>query len=182
MTTFRVTDPDTGVTLKLEGDSPPTEAELVEIFSHYQPSPQDGHIGNAMASGVPFGDEIAAGSAALVGKVLPESLGGLPSGTSIGEAYSGIRQNINSNTEAFAERNPKTALAAQVGTGIAVGGAVAPRLVAAIPGSPIAKTVGAAGTEGAVFGAGDAEPGERLKGGLVGLLALLPEAFSPELG
>lgn len=39
MPTYRVTDPETGVTLKLTGDSPPTEAELEQIFSQYsQPS------------------------------------------------------------------------------------------------------------------------------------------------
>ena len=36
MPKYRVSDPNTGVTLQLEGDSPPTEAELVEIFSKYQ--------------------------------------------------------------------------------------------------------------------------------------------------
>ena len=32
MPTFKVTDPETGLTLKLTGDSPPTEQELIEIF------------------------------------------------------------------------------------------------------------------------------------------------------
>lgn len=36
MPKYRVSDPETGVTLELEGDSPPTETELVEIFSQYQ--------------------------------------------------------------------------------------------------------------------------------------------------
>lgn len=36
MPKYRVSDPTTGVTLELEGDSPPTEAELVEIFNQYQ--------------------------------------------------------------------------------------------------------------------------------------------------
>ena len=33
MPTYRVTDPDSGVTLRLEGDSPPTEMELEQIFA-----------------------------------------------------------------------------------------------------------------------------------------------------
>jgi hypothetical protein len=37
MPTYRVTDPQTGKTLRLTGDSPPTEQELTEIFSQYQP-------------------------------------------------------------------------------------------------------------------------------------------------
>ena len=36
MPKYRVSDPNSGVTLELEGDSPPTEAELVEIFNQYQ--------------------------------------------------------------------------------------------------------------------------------------------------
>ena len=36
MPKYRVSDPSSGVTLELEGDSPPTEAELVEIFNQYQ--------------------------------------------------------------------------------------------------------------------------------------------------
>lgn len=36
MPIYEVTDPQSGKTLELEGDSPPTEQELVEIFSSYQ--------------------------------------------------------------------------------------------------------------------------------------------------
>lgn len=36
MTTWRITDPNTGMTLKLTGDSPPTEAELENIFASYR--------------------------------------------------------------------------------------------------------------------------------------------------
>ena len=36
MPTYKVTDPDTGRTLSLTGDAPPTEAELEEIFGVYQ--------------------------------------------------------------------------------------------------------------------------------------------------
>ena len=36
MPTYKVTDPDTGLTLSLTGDSPPTEAELEEIFGAYR--------------------------------------------------------------------------------------------------------------------------------------------------
>lgn len=37
MPTYQVTDPDSGVTLKLTGDSPPTEEELTALFSQHQP-------------------------------------------------------------------------------------------------------------------------------------------------
>ncbi len=38
MPTFRVTNPDTGQVLNLTGDSPPTEAELEEIFASQAPA------------------------------------------------------------------------------------------------------------------------------------------------
>ena len=37
MPTYRVTDNNSGITLDLTGDSPPTEEELTKIFSQYQP-------------------------------------------------------------------------------------------------------------------------------------------------
>lgn len=40
MPTYRVTDPDTGITLRLTGDSPPTEQELEQIFAAQQPAQQ----------------------------------------------------------------------------------------------------------------------------------------------
>lgn len=36
MGTYKVTDPSTGRTIRLQGDSPPTEQELEQIFSQYQ--------------------------------------------------------------------------------------------------------------------------------------------------
>lgn len=46
MPVYEVQDPETGVTLELEGDSPPTEGELVAIFDQYRPSPlqQSGEV------------------------------------------------------------------------------------------------------------------------------------------
>jgi len=43
MAVYEVTDPNSGVTLELQGDSPPTEAELEEIFAQYAPpsAPED---------------------------------------------------------------------------------------------------------------------------------------------
>lgn len=40
MPTYRVTDPETNVTLKLTGDSPPTEEELEQIFAQYAQKPE----------------------------------------------------------------------------------------------------------------------------------------------
>lgn len=40
MPTYKITDPETGVTLKLTGDSPPTEQEMVDLFSQYAKQPK----------------------------------------------------------------------------------------------------------------------------------------------
>lgn len=40
MPTYKITDPNTGRTVKITGDSPPTEAELENIFSSIQPKPE----------------------------------------------------------------------------------------------------------------------------------------------
>jgi hypothetical protein len=40
MPIYEVTDPQTGLTLELEGETPPTESELEQIFSTYQSPPQ----------------------------------------------------------------------------------------------------------------------------------------------
>ena len=36
MATFKITDPDTGRSLRLTGDSPPSEQELNDIFAGFQ--------------------------------------------------------------------------------------------------------------------------------------------------
>jgi hypothetical protein len=45
MATYEVTDQQTGVKLRLTGDSPPTDTELVDIFAEGQPEPQQRGIG-----------------------------------------------------------------------------------------------------------------------------------------
>lgn len=50
MATFKVTDPSSGVTLKLTGDSAPTEQELEQIFSQYQPKKESGLVKSAIDS------------------------------------------------------------------------------------------------------------------------------------
>ena len=43
MPIYTVTDPNTNKTLRLEGDSPPTEEELEEIFAGYAPKQPTGY-------------------------------------------------------------------------------------------------------------------------------------------
>ena len=49
MPTYTVTDPNTNKTLTLEGDSPPTEEELEEIFAGYAPAEPTGYQAPAFA-------------------------------------------------------------------------------------------------------------------------------------
>ena len=44
MPTYKVTDPETGQTLKLTGDSPPSEKELEQIFGSTRSSPSQANI------------------------------------------------------------------------------------------------------------------------------------------
>lgn len=53
MPTYKVTDPTTGRTVRLTGDSPPTEQELEEIFAQLQPKQQVNQIQPTDASGEP---------------------------------------------------------------------------------------------------------------------------------
>ncbi len=114
MATFRVTDPNTGRTIKLEGDSPPTEQELNQIFSQVggqQQAPQQpqessrlfggalpaiggtlgslagGAVGGA-ALGIP-----SLGAGAVPGAVAGSVAGGA-AGTGAGAAIENVLQNL----------------------------------------------------------------------------------------
>jgi len=118
-----------------------------------------------------FSDELAGAAGATIGKMLPESIGGLPSGTSWGDAYQGIRNQALQNKEAFAQRNPKTSMALELGGGVATGGLGAGRAAfsQAVQGVPKYMRYAAAGAgPGAVAGAGYADPGERTEGAVTG--------------
>lgn len=56
MPTFTITDPDSGLSLNITGDSPPTEQELEEIFATMAQQQQPEQRGRAQAL---FGDDIA---------------------------------------------------------------------------------------------------------------------------
>ncbi len=134
---------------------------------------EEGHPGNAMSQGIPFGDEIAAGAAALIGKVMPESMGGFPSGTSVSDAYSHMHSDINRHTDAYKERNPKKSAALGIGTGVATLGLGGLKVLDGVTkgaslGQKIGMASGIGAAEGGLYAAGEADPGSRLKGGLQG--------------
>ena len=155
MPTYTVRDPQTGITLKLTGDAPPTERELEEIFSQYiaspaakqQPQAEEGpslgQIGGGLAA------EVAIGTA---GQVAGASLAPFTFGISypvlaFGSGVSG-------------------SLAAQKIEGkddVSLGRALFAGALNLIPGSGVAKTGTKVGTmlgkealRGAALGAGEA--------------------------
>ena len=141
-----------------------------------QAAPEGGTILNALGQGATFGfaDELGAAGATLVGKMLPESMGGLPAGTPWQDAYTGIRDNIRQDTAAFAERNPGTAIAAEVAGGLATGGLGLAKVMPT--GANLAKTAaagaGIGATEGGLYGYGSSdgenELGDIVNGAVIG--------------
>lgn len=113
-----------------------------------------------------FGDEIGLGAAALAAKGA-QKVGLAPdTGESIGEIYRDMRGAYGAEREQFREENPGTAVAANLAGALGTGGAGAVRGMTAL--APRIGTMGAAATVGGAqagaYGAGAAEPGERIEG------------------
>lgn len=85
MPTFDVTDPQSGRTLSLNGDSPPTEQELEEVFSQFKDAPSDvprmaQDSGEALLTNLPprgFGQSFVRGLPAAGGGLAGASAGAL---------------------------------------------------------------------------------------------------------
>lgn len=149
---------------------PATRRSMRERIAEKVGEQPEGSIFNPLAQGATFGfaDELAALPAAAIAK----ALGDVPEGVSFMDAYRGIRDEIRGDTQAYAEANPGTALAAEVAGGLLTGGAAARQAFKAIP---AATNLGKVGTgaltgavEGGLYGAGSAEEGGRLEGAAQG--------------
>jgi histone H3/H4 len=84
--TYKVTDPKTGKTLRLTGDSPPTEQELNEIFSQFEVKPERS-----------FGEKVGGAfdaAATMATGALAQPVAGL----------AGLARTITAGTEAGAQR------------------------------------------------------------------------------
>ncbi len=120
-----------------------------------------------------WGDELAAAGGATYGVLAPESWGGLPDNITWSEAYDGIRDHINTDTKAYAKRNPKSALALELMGGLTTGGVGMSRTMPKAGASFLNRTARYGGTgaaTGGVAGAGYSEPGQRLEGGVEGAM------------
>lgn len=124
-------------------------------------APQGGTIVDALGQGalLGFSDEIAGGLGATIGAFDPNL-----EGTTFGERFRGIRDLARQNAKEFAERNPNTALAAEIAGGVATGGVGAARAGAfqAVKNAPtivsrLAPIAATGAVQGGLFGAGVSE-------------------------
>lgn len=108
-----------------------------------------------------FGDEVEAG---------------LMTGFGLLGDYQNYRDNVRANVKEFADENPITALAAEIGGGLVTGGAGGARAAGSALGRKVMQKAGTTGlaagvgaTEGAIAGVGSGETtGGRIAGGLTG--------------
>lgn len=147
MARFKIQAPD-GRTVTLEGDSPPSEADLDGIFAQL-PAREEGpgqleSAARGAAQGVTFGlsDEIVGG--------VEGAYGALTGDESFSDAYTRSRDESRAANEAAREENPWTYGASEIGSGALTGGWGAARAVGAKGASSLAARLG----RGAAAGAG----------------------------
>ncbi len=140
MPTYRVTDPNTGTTLKLTGDSPPSEKEIMQAFEAY--GGRQGGRGEAKGAASEFATGVGRGLAKLAGGI----------GQRLG-AYS--QEDIDAAMSAMETERKGEGWSGKVGEFV---GEVAPTFL--VPGGGIAGGIGrralTSGLSGALVGA--AEP------------------------
>lgn len=119
-----------------------------------------------------FGDEIGLSAAALAARGA-QKLGAAPDmGQSVGEIYRDMRSHYQTERRQFAEDHPAAATSANLAGALATGGAGGARVLTRVAGAAaptrIAATSAVGGAQGALYGAGAAESGERLEGAAKG--------------
>lgn len=113
-----------------------------------------------------FADEIGGGIAALAGSIR--------TGESFNDAYDKIQKDLAAKRQAFGEDNPVLAPVLEIAGGLATGGAGAGKVLGsqAVRNAPAlargAAMTGTGAAEGALYGAGTADAGERLQGAAEG--------------
>ena len=119
---------------------------------------------SSMALG--FGDEIGVGAAAAIASLSEDS--------DFSDIYKEMKADYDARQEAFEQRQPEAAMAADI-----AGAVVSPATWLAAPASLAARAgtvtkvlgnIARAGTEGAIYGAGTAEEGQRLEGAQEGAM------------
>lgn len=150
---------------------PANESEVVTEEGPGDASEGLGSIADPLAQGLSLGwaDEAMAPYMAAAATFLPEDMGGVPGGHSFDDYMKnleGIQEQLTMQREGFEERNPITSGVAEAAGGLLTGGAGLSKL--APEGAGLLKRLitgaGIGGAEGAIYGAGTAEPGERSEG------------------
>lgn len=118
MPTYRITDPKTGRTVRLTGDSPPTEAELEDIFAKLGPSGEPPPPAGPRHPSAIFAKK-AVEFLPAAGGVIGGLLGNVPGAALGGAAGESARQ---LSRRAMGESAPATA--GEAAGGVALGGAV----------------------------------------------------------
>lgn len=154
MATAKVTFSD-GRTATIEGKSrAEIEAAVLEVERSIAAAPKPDERGN-------IADSIAKGATLGFSDEIAGALGAIPAafqtGSSIPDAYRGIRDAARGNEQAFAERNPGTALAAEIGGGVLTGGLGAGRAAAVNVAKSVPKLAGVGAGVGATAGLGNSE-------------------------
>jgi len=201
MAVFMVTDPQTGVRLRLTGDSPPSEAELEQIFAQ-QSQPQAPSVDQTVQTDEDFLNLIGQQEPGLPGgeltfaqrqarKLNPLEAGVISAGrglTNIGRAVGLVDQEDPSEAEIFGAVQKEFPVASEVGQ---VVGETAPFL---LPGTAlgavaklaprVAAATGLGITEGAIVSRGRGADIEKqiTGGGIGGAIAGTAEVLFPVIG
>lgn len=122
------------------GDTQAAQALAGALQSYSEPSEERGTIADSLGQGalLGFSDEIAGALGAVpasftVNDGIMNALKGIP------DAYRGIRDQARINADAFAERNPGTALASEIAGGLLTGGVGAGRALTGTAGREMVK-------------------------------------------
>lgn len=169
MPTYEITDPESGRTVRVTGDTPPTEQELTQIFSQPSVNSSSGPLSliNSLGQGLSFGWGDEAASALKATVVSPFS------DQTWGEVYRDQLETERANLAATRSAHPILSTVTEIGgaaaTGTGVGQQVAKtggNFLSRIP--KLAQLFGMGAAGGAIYGAGSSEEGERTEGAAIG--------------
>ena len=123
---------------------------------------------DSLASAQRFFSSVALGWGDDMGLWTAAAAASVATGVPISEVYDDMRKTYDAKQDAFKERQPEAALAADVAGSVASPVNALRVAQAATNLGRGAQTVGRVATEGAVYGAGEAKEGERLSGAATG--------------
>lgn len=120
-----------------------------------------------------WGDEVGLGAAAVAAKAAQEAGFAPNTGQSLGQIYGDMRSSYDDERQQFHDEHPIAATAANIAGGLATGGLGGAKAVGAITANAgklarIGTTAAVGAAEGGLYGAGNADLGNRLQGAAQG--------------